>query len=170
MSLVQASLTSPIKHQQQQQPPAVVFTTTYHRVLLCEQIVREVVVSSSNGDQQQNSSGVTYDSSNRVRVQQEYHQQRHDILTTNIVNGSSEDTINRIPVPVLSPDYIKKFQNKKVGKKKQIAWTDERKAVSVTCFYLTSLHYTNARSPSLFMYITYEVCFFLSATELKGFS
>jgi hypothetical protein len=128
MSLIPASLASSTKNLCTNQEP-VVFTTTYYhrRVLLCEQIVREVVVSSADQQSGGGSQSVTYDS-NRVHVQQEFlHQQRQDTsTTTTTVNGD----LNRIPVPVLSPDYIKKFQNKKVGKKKQIAWTDERKAVS----------------------------------------
>lgn len=110
-------------------------TKTYH-LILCEQIVKEVIISetevrtsvptglTSPGNfpaQRSFSSGtLPRTSSGSVVVpgiQQQ--QQQHQIRTTSSASPQSS---------LLTPEYIKKFQNKKLTK--HLAWKDERRAVS----------------------------------------
>ncbi len=118
-------------------------TKTYH-LILCEQIVKEVIISetefrtTSNGDplgvltetnaiplshqqqpQRSFSSGTlprcSATSSSTVPPPTQQHQQ-------------SEPQVSTSSSALLTPEYIKTFQNKKLTK--HLAWKDERRAVS----------------------------------------
>lgn len=107
-------------------PPFYSTTIYHHRFMLCEQIVKEVVISSANSSQAlpvgANSGSYHQHNHQNTQPQSSNHQ-------PTVARGSSS-LQQKVPVPVLSPEYIKKFQNKKLIKKKQIEWSDERKAVS----------------------------------------
>lgn len=124
-------------------------TKTYH-LILCEQIVKEVIISeteirTSNGDplgvqtnaiplysqhhhpqpQRSFSSGTlprcsATSSSSTIPPTQQQQQQ------------AEPQTSSSSPSALLTPEYIKTFQNKKLTK--HLAWKDERRAVS---FYLS---------------------------------
>jgi len=104
-------------------------TKTYH-LILCEQIVKEVIIS-----EREIQSGPLGTVGNGNTPQRSFSTGTLPHLTSTSSSSSPPTLPQQIPTSssssLLTPEYIKKFQNKKLTK--HLAWKDERRAVSFIC-------------------------------------
>lgn len=105
-------------------------TKTIH-LLLCEQIVKEVIISETT----------TANSQLPSREENPGAAQLPSVQLQPRSSISSETSLPPIPpaqhTALLTPEYIKRFRNKKLTK--HLAWKDDRRAVSSTDSFSTHL-------------------------------